>query len=418
MNTESHFKKTVRSSNIGSSEYRLYDSIKHVGLLEPLVFAKNSDTQEIELFGGGHTRVKLLNAIQQERKLNRLKPVPFQIVVRDCLVTSREIGLSHLIQNYVLRHRKFIDKALHLHDCIETKEKEIKRKMSQREIVRWLRESGFPISQSLVNDMQFTANRLYPLLPQALNNGMGRRHIVSVRKLYRSMREIWKTFGENLNDCREAFEDTCEECDDEIFDMDLFCEVMAREICLWCDLNSQHVRAMLQVDQKERTRLMEAFANADRKGMPLSSSLPKTSQQTVSNTELGVPTSNCVPVAYDLPPAVINRRKRYARRVALDLAQSAGLLNCVSGSVFNAIGYETLNPSRAIHPAKTAIWQFLYYCHHAVQSNNRNSQRMSGGWRSFSRKDFSNVCSLVEVTRTLCEVRRQRKSAVHLQKAA
>ena len=418
MNTESNSKKTVRSSNIGNSEYRLYDSIKHVGLLEPLVFAKNSDTNKTELFGGGHTRVKLLKEIQQARKLNGQELVPFQIVVRDCLVTSREIGLSRLIQNHVRRRRKFIDKALHLHDCIETHEQELKRKMSQREIVRWLRESGFPISQSLVNDMQFTADRLYPLLPQALNNGMGRRHIVKIRKLYRSMREIWRIFGENLNDCREAFEDTCEECDDETFDLDLFCEVLAREICLWCDLNSQHVRAMLQVDQKERSRLMEAFAKADRKGMPLSRSQPKTSQQTVSNSEVGVPNKKCVPIAYDLPPAVINRRKRYARHLALDLAQSAGLLDCVSGSVINAIGYETMNPSRAIHPAKTAIWQFLRYCHHAVQTNHRNSQRMSEEWRSFSRQEFSNVCSLVEVTRTLCEVRRPRKTPAHLQKAA
>ena len=418
MKKPSESKKITRSLRSGSFEYRLHESIKHVGLLQPLLFVKNSETQNYELFGGGHTRFKLIEAIQQERKKHGLEPVPFPIVSRDELATSTEIGLSHLIQNHIRHRRKFIDKALHLLDCVETREKEIARKMSQRETVKWLRQSGFPISQSLFSDMKFTAKELYPLLPQAISNGLGRRNIVSIRTFYRAMREVWKFFGEDFGDCQEAFQDICEECDEKIFDIKLFQEVMEREICLWCGLNSQFVRALLQVSCDVRTRLIETFNTSKRKTSPVSRSVPKSPQQKSTDTISGVPTSKFAPLLFELPPAVINRRKRFARRLALDLAKHANLLYCVSGSITNPIGYRVLCPPSSDQAPTTAIWQFLNCCQHAVQSTNLNDQRLSSGWCSINRKEFLRACSLVEVTHTLCAARREPKSMPHLQKAA
>ncbi|MXW07629.1 MAG: hypothetical protein F4Z87_05840, partial [Gammaproteobacteria bacterium] len=244
MNNFAESKKNIPTEHSRTSEYRLKDSIKQIGLLQPLVYVRSSNTQEFELFGGGRRRLKLLNAVQKERKENGQEPVPVPTIVRNETVSGSKIELSHLIQNHIRRRRKFVDRALHLNDCLEAREKEIARKLSQRESVRWLREHGFPISQSLLSDMLFTVRKLYPLLPQALCNGLGRRHIATIRKLNRAMREVWKSFGEDLEDCHEAFEDICEECDEKTFDIELFLEVMEREICLWCDLNSQYVRAM------------------------------------------------------------------------------------------------------------------------------------------------------------------------------
>lgn len=416
--TEPKFRLAIRTKGVGSSNYRLYDSIKHIGLVQPLVLVENSDTHNYELFGGGRTRLKLLEAVQLERKTQRLDPVQAGVVYRDKPVPSKEISLSHLIQNHIHRRRKFIDKALHLNDCVETKEKEIARKMSQRKRVSWLRQNGFPISQSLLNDMQFTATVLYPILPQALSGGMGRRHIVSIRKLYRAMREIWKSFGDDLSDCREAFQDICEECDDDTIDIELFREVMEREICLWCGLNSQFVRTLLQVNCEDRARLIEAFDISECKGLPQSRSLPQPSRQKVKNKAIGVPTSKSVPTVIDLPPGVINRRKRFARRLALNLAKHANLLNCVSGSITNPIGYRVLCPSSSSHASTIAIWQFLYSCQHVVQSPYTNNQRLRPGWRTVDRREFLNACSLIEVSRTLCVARRNPKSTAHLQKAA
>lgn len=416
MSTVNNFEKSVRPERFCRTAHRLYDSIKHVGLLQPLVFTKNGDSQQYELYGGGRTRLKLLNAVQSEGQENGLEPVPAHFVLRDQPLSSEDISLSHLIQNHIRRRRKFIDKALHLNDCIETREAEIARKMSQREIVKWLRQSGFPISQSLVNDMQFVAKELYPLLPHALNNGMGRRHIVSVRKFYRAMREIWKSFGENLCDCREAFEDVCKECDDGTLDIEMFREVMEREICLWCDLNSQYVRAMLLCSNEERTRLIKNIATLDSKSPPTSRSAPQMKKAT--GPLLDVQTSKFAPFVYDLPPAVMNRRKRYARRLALDLAGKANLLDCVSGSMTNAMGYSVLHSPRNTDAATTSVWQILYYCQQAVQSPALNSQRLRSRWHLLDQMQFSSVCSLVEVTRTLSMARRSLKSVPNLQKAA
>ncbi|MYD45519.1 MAG: hypothetical protein F4W92_04135 [Gammaproteobacteria bacterium] len=392
--------------------------MKHVGLLEPFVYVKNGDTQEFELFGGGRRRLKLLDAVQKERKANGQEPVPVLTIVRNETVSSGKIELSHLIQNHIRRHRKFIDRALHLKDCVETREQEISRKLSQRESVRWLRQNGFPISQSLLSDMQFAAKKLYPLLPQALCNGLGRRHVTNIRKFYRAMREVWKAFGEDLSDCHEAFEDICEECDEKTFDIELFLEVMEREICLWCDLNSQYVRAMLMVGHRERARLIEMISNSDRKGTPLVRSIPKLPQPAVSNTTIAETTSKYVPLVFDLPPAVINRRKRYARRLALELARSLGLLDCISGSINNTIGYQVLCPPNSAQTRNAASWQFLQYCEHSAQSIDMNSQRIRSGWRILERNDFSRVCSLVEVTRTLHLARRIPETKTPLQKAA
>lgn len=418
MKTESEFSKTDRTHGVGSSSYRLYDSLKHVGLLEPLVLVKNCDTHNYELLGGGRTRLKLLEAVQQERKKQRLDPVPVRLVYRDEPVPRKEINLSHLIQNHIHRRRKFIDKALHLNACVETREQEIARKMSQRETVNWLRHNGFPINQSLFNDMKFVANELYPLLPQAISNGLGRRNIVSIRKLYGAMREVWKSFGDDLGDCQEAFQDICEECDDENFDIKLFQDVMAREICLWCGLQSQFVRALLQVNSTERTQLIETIKTSSRNGLPESCSAPKRLHRKSSATVTEVPGSKSVPAAIDLSPAVFNRRKRFARRLALDLAQHADLLNCVSGSITNRIGYQVLCPPRSSHASATTIWQILDCCQHAVQSTCTESQRLRRSWRSVNRKEFLNACSLIEVTRTLRVARREPKSVAHLQRAA
>lgn len=412
-------KKKGLTGRISTSEHRLYDSIKHVGLLQPLVYVKNRDTQEFELFGGGRTRLKLLAAIQSEQTKTKQKPVAAPAIFRNDTLSPQEIDVSHLIQNHIRRRRKFIDQALHLKDCVETREEEIERKMSQRETVRWLRQSGFPISQSLLSDMQFTATRLYPLLPTALSNGLGRRLIVNIRKLYRAMREIWKSFGDDLNDCHEAFEDICGECDDETLDIELFREVMEREICLWCDLNSQYVRAMLLVNREERARLVDTLVKSDRKGVPISHSKPMPIQSHTANTKLGTRTSKRNQFLFDLPPAVSNRRKRYARRLALDLAKSAGILEHVSGSIANAIGYSIQYAPRTATSTVEVLWQCLYYCQKTPLSTDLNNQRLGRGWRILDPKEFSHVLSLVEVTRTLCSSRSVAKTATsQLEKAA
>ena len=418
MNTTFKSKKTVRSARIGSSEFRLFDSIKHVGLLQPLVFVRNGETTNFELFGGGRKRLKLLDAVQKERQEHGQEPVPVPTVVRNETVSSIKIQLSHLIQNHVRRHRHFIDRALHLNDCVETREKEIATKLSQRDSVRWLRQNGFPISQSLLSDMLFTVRKLYPLLPQALSNGMGRRHITNIRKLYLAMREVWKAFGEDLSDCHEAFEDICEECDKKTFDIELFLEVMEREICLWCDLNSQYVRAMLMVDHKERTHLIESITTSDRKGIPVMRPIPKPVQPRVINTPVAEPTSKYIPLVFDIPPAVINRRKRYARRLALDLARNLNLLDFVSGSINNAIGYSVLHPPIESEATTVATWQLLHYCQQTAQSTDMNSQRIRAGWRLLDQNDFGRVFSLVEVTRTLSAARHAPETKTRLQKAA
>ncbi|MYC25071.1 MAG: hypothetical protein F4X56_04030 [Gammaproteobacteria bacterium] len=418
MNNFAESKKNIPTEHSRTSEYRLKDSIKQIGLLQPLVYVRSSNTQEFELFGGGRRRLKLLNAVQKERKENGQEPVPVPTIVRNETVSGSKIELSHLIQNHIRRRRKFVDRALHLNDCLEAREKEIARKLSQRESVRWLREHGFPISQSLLSDMLFTVRKLYPLLPQALCNGLGRRHIATIRKLNRAMREVWKSFGEDLEDCHEAFEDICEECDEKTFDIELFLEVMEREICLWCDLNSQYVRAMLMVDHKERAHLIKSIATSDRKGMPVTRPLPKPAQPKITNTTVVDPSSKYIPLVFDLPPAVTNRRKRYARRLALDLARSVGLLACVSGSINNTIGYHILRSPNRTQTARAATWQILDYCQQTVQSIDMNSQRIRTGWRLLEQTDFGKVVSLLEVTRTLRAARHKPETKTQLQKAA
>ena len=418
MNSTPKSKKTIRSVCVNSSEFRLYDSLKHIGLIQPLVYVRNDDTQNFELFGGGRRRLKLLDAVQKELKRNGQDPVPVPTIVRDQTVSGGKIELSHLIQNYVRRRRKFIDRALHLNDCVECREREIARAMSQRETVRWLRENGFPISQSLLSDMLFTAKTLCSVLPNALGNGLGRRHIVNIRKLYRAMREIWITFGEDLNDFHEAFEDICKECDHQTFDIELFLEVMEREVCLWCGLNSQYVSAMLMVNQKERAHLIESIVTSDRRCAPMTRSRPRPARSAVANIPVAKPKSNCKTPLFDLPPTIIKRRKRYARSLAIDLARSLSLLGSVSGSIGSAMGYSILYPPTISQAATVATWQFLYFCQHTVQSTDMNSQRVRAGWRLLDQNDFGRVFSLVEVTRTLHDARQIADPITQLQVAA
>lgn len=401
MQAVSRTTKSVRSECLSPSEFRLWDSIRHVGTLQPLIFVKSRESHCITLFGGGQTRLKLLDAVQRERQHNGQKAVPCRVVVRHDSVPNKEINLSHLIQNQIRHHRTFIDKALHLNDCVETREGEIARSMSQRETIKWLRENGFPISQSLLSDMLFTARELDPLLSKALANGMGRRNVVNIRKLYHAMHDIWKSFGDDLADCQEAFQDICEECDSETFDIELFREVMEREICLWCGINSQYVRALLLVDQEERKRLIVAISNAGRKDKQVPHNCQAPTRTMNKTNQVRHSVSTCPPLNFELPPAVVNRRKRYARGIALELARRANFLDCLSGSMSHHVGYRVLQTPNSSTARVKAIWQFLHYCQQAIESDSRANQYVVPSWHLLDRKEFSQICSLIEVIRSM-----------------
>jgi len=129
---------------------------------------------------GGNTRLRILQELYQETRDERFGTV--ECVYRP-LTEESDILLAHLRENKLRGNLIFIDKALAVLDLKTTLESESReRQITLRRLAEIMTHRGLGISHTMISRMVCAAERLLPLIPQALNAGLGRP------RLKRSMR--------------------------------------------------------------------------------------------------------------------------------------------------------------------------------------------------------------------------------------
>jgi len=181
------YKRNPRRSK--NPEYdRIKESIRATGLDQPLVVTQPPESTDYIVHSGGNSRLHALKETGDARfeKIHCLfKP----------WVCESEVLLAHLRENDLRGELIFIDKARAISDIKQLLEEELEiEELSQRKLQSVLDASGYRLNQGLISRMGYTVNRLYPLIPEALNAGLGRPQVMQIRSLDRAALKIWQKY--------------------------------------------------------------------------------------------------------------------------------------------------------------------------------------------------------------------------------
>lgn len=404
----------VIQDDISRRQFRLRESIRAAGLLEPLVVQRDETTNEFTLVGGGRTRLKLLESLFAETGDKR-----YQIVtcVEPPAKSISNLQLSHLVQNRFRRTGTFVHRALRLMYCVQLRNEQVGDEMTQAETVRWLNEQGYIIGKSLYSEMYFVGVVLNQGMPKALAAGLSKTLILAIRRLYRSMLKIWKEFADE-----EPFDDTfrevCQLCDTESkWSFEKFQKSLAKELGLSCSFTIHEARMLLNVGVKELDDAIRAIRRRDRRPTRGSSHRRTKKTQTSRSSR---PQGKQVEAEYlhDDTLNVNNRRKQSIKSIALKLADESALDDCVRPSSSSTMGYSVLHePTTTTDPHCQEIWKYLKACDALVQTQSSEFTKFVPDFCHITCGDWDKLRNLIDTLRTIRITMVDEISSLHQNKA-
>lgn len=188
-------------NNPRSAENAMYDDIKASisanGLQQPLVITRRPGDEHYMIRAGGNTRLTVVKDLHAETNDPRFAQVN---VLFEPWVSESDTLTAHLIENDTRGDLIFIDRAIAISKLKQLLETEIGKTLSQNALSKALAERGYKLSQSLISQMTYALDVLLPVIPTALNTGMGKPQIEKLRTLDKAARKLWL----HHNDSEEA----------------------------------------------------------------------------------------------------------------------------------------------------------------------------------------------------------------------
>jgi ParB family protein of integrating conjugative element (PFGI_1 class) len=175
----------------------LYDeikaSIRERGLDAPPAITRRPGQSHFIIRNGGNTRLSILKELWAQTKEERF----FKI---HCLFRpwqSEIVALTgHLAENELHGSLSFIERALAVDKAREIYEQDAQQKLTQTQLVQRLSADGYPVSQTLVSQMQEAVSYLLEVIPNMLYGGLSRKRIERILRLRRSARSTWKKYAQ------------------------------------------------------------------------------------------------------------------------------------------------------------------------------------------------------------------------------
>jgi len=233
---------------------RIKASIRTSGIDQPLVITQRPGSTDYIVHSGGNTRLLVLKDLYEETGDDRFSRV-------QCLFKpwnrESDVLLAHLRENDLRGGLTFIDKALAVFDIKKLLEEELDiGTLSQRRLQAALKEGGYAVSDTLISRMGYAAQVLLPLIPLALNAGLGRPQVQKIRALDRAARRIWEQRGlGDEEEFNQVFAVLCQRYDDPDWDTDLLRSAIETEIAEQADISVHTIRVELdaQIEGREVT---------------------------------------------------------------------------------------------------------------------------------------------------------------------
>ena len=230
---------------------RIRDSIRNAGLDQPLVVTQRPDATDFIVHAGGNTRLIILKELFAETGDQRFAAVPCLLKAWCC---ESDVLLAHLRENDLRGGLTFIDKARAVCEAQKLLTEELGIDViSQRRLETELRRAGYRITQARISQMVYTVHRLLPVIPVALEGGLGRPHVERIRRLERAAHKIWQDrCSESAEDFEEVFTTLCKRYDSPDWDTDVLRSALESEIAAALDVSIHTVRVMLDAEMAGR----------------------------------------------------------------------------------------------------------------------------------------------------------------------
>ena len=169
---------------------RIKDSIRTQGLDQPLVITQRPQATDYIVHAGGNTRLMVLKELYEETGDARFVRIP-------CLFRpwnrESDVLLAHLRENDLRGDLTFIDKAQAVFEAKRLLEAESGTgELTHRALEVALRAAGYSVSCGLISRMRYAVEALLPLIPQALEAGIGAHQVVRIRALERAAGALWQ----------------------------------------------------------------------------------------------------------------------------------------------------------------------------------------------------------------------------------
>ena len=231
---------------------RIKDSIRSNGLDQPLVITRRPGAADYIVHAGGNTRLLILKELFEESGDTQFARVP-------CLFRpwSREsdVLLAHLRENELRGDLTFIDKARAIFEAKQWFEEESGAgDITNKDLVNKLRSSGYSIGSTRICQMAYAVRTLLPLIPQALESGIGGHQVVRIRTLVQAGRTLWQRYcsgGDSAYD--EVFAALCQRYDGPEWDTDVLQGAIETEIAEEAETSIHTIRVELDaaIDGRE-----------------------------------------------------------------------------------------------------------------------------------------------------------------------
>ncbi|MCG7878786.1 MAG: ParB N-terminal domain-containing protein [Candidatus Thiodiazotropha endolucinida] len=254
--------------HVRNPEYdRIKDSIRSAGLDQPLVVTQRPGATDYIVHSGGNTRLIILKELIDETGDQRYSAVPCLLRPWCC---ESDVLLAHLRENDLRGNLTFIDKARAVFEARRLLAEELGLDdMSQRRLETELRRAGYRITQARISQMEYAAYRLLPLIPLALEQGLGRPHVERIRRLERAAYAIWRDrCSEPRDDFEEIFVTLCRRYDGPDWDTDVLRGALESEIAGVLDVSIHTVRVMLDAELAGRELVIPEIEEELEEGSP------------------------------------------------------------------------------------------------------------------------------------------------------
>ena len=241
---------------------RIKASIRANGLDQPLVVTQRPGNTDYIVHSGGNTRLLVLQELYEETGDDRFSRA--QCVFRPWNCES-DVLLAHLRENDLRGGLTFIDKALAIFDIKRLLEDELDvGPLSQRRLQAALKAGGYAVSDTLISRMGYAVDVLLPLIPKALNAGLGRPQVQKIRALDRAAGRIWEQRGLGDEEAyNQVFASLCHRYDDPDWDTDLLRSAIETEIAEQADISVHTVRVELDARIEGRELAIPEFEDDD-----------------------------------------------------------------------------------------------------------------------------------------------------------
>ena len=237
---------------------RIKDSIRRNGLDQPLAVTQRPQATDYILRAGGNTRLLILKELYEETGDTQFVRIP-------CLFRAwnheSDVLLAHLRENDLRGSLTFIDKARAVFEAKQFIEEESGiGEITHKDLAIKLRSSGYSIGSTLICQMAYAVRTLLPLIPKALEAGMGGRNVVRIRALERAASTLWQqccSGGDSAFD--EVFKALCRRYDGSDWDTDVLQGAIETEIAEEIEISIHTIRVMLDAEIKGREWVIPEF---------------------------------------------------------------------------------------------------------------------------------------------------------------